>query len=325
MGSCGSLSAERKEDATAIKGGNHGVYSAGQEMVSAMESDSDQVMFNRLLEMYTSNPDKFDRLRQALSIVCLHEAPLFGFEKNVADVKALVEANMEDFKAKFIDSSKKDPTSEEGKAVLASTAAARKIQYTRWRWAQANIDTYINQLRVSGFSDEAIQNMLDGVPLCFENRDHFQEFCAAGAELCHNLSQEQTRLLDIHIVATGSSVTGFSQNPLKGKRDQPTKMTSVKKSDVDICIVADGVSDWISRLGFQDVPFRVYPSTAGPNRSSNRYGLKPSSFENISQVLFEFYQLWSEKLTGGLQITFQDKGSGIPPWEIVIVNGGRQT
>ena len=31
-----------------------------------------------------------------------------------------------------------------------TSATVRGIQYARWRWAQDNMDTYINQLRLSG-------------------------------------------------------------------------------------------------------------------------------------------------------------------------------
>jgi len=195
----------------------------------------------------------------------------------------------------------------------------RKIQYARWRWVQKNMEIYINKLRLSGFSDQSIQDMLSGVPLCFESPATYKEFSAACATLCRALEKAPSiPVSSVRVTVTGSSVPGFSQNPLKGKRDQPTKITSISKSDVDICLVGDGVSDWICRLSFKDIPFRVYPCTAGADVSTSRYGIKPSAFKDASPEIHEFHEFWSKKLKGGLQITFQDAGSSMPPWEIVM-------
>lgn len=294
----------------------------GKRVHSVMKSECDEEIFKILLEMYTANVDKFDRLHQALTAVCLHTAPLFGFANSrLADVESIEEANMEDFKAKYIDHRKRD-AKELGNI---TSATVRGIQYARWRWAQDNMDTYINQLRLSGFGDKAIHDMLDGVPLCFESPAHYKEFSGACAKLCRDLEEEQNSLVHARVVVTGSSVPGFSQNPFKGKRDRPSRMTSVAKSDVDICIVADGASDWISRLNDQNISFSVYPCTAGPHVSTNRYGLKPAVFKETSQVLFEFHEIWSEKLKGGFQITLQDAGSNMVPWEILIPGTQRKT
>jgi len=52
--------------------------------------------------------------------------------------------------------------------------------------------------------------------------------------------------------------------------------------------------------------------------STSRYGIKPSAFKDASPEIHEFHEFWSKKLKGGLQITFQDAGSSMPPWEIVM-------
>jgi len=255
-----------------------------------------------------------------------HTAPLFGFRGNVKDVEPICEAAKEAFKKKYTSSEYKDSDSDFAKRIAKKCSKVRKIQYNRWRWAQANMATYINELRVSGFSDTQIQDMLDGCPLCFASPAEYKEFSTACSQLCQQLEAVFTMggapsnvFHNIRVVVTGSSVTGFSQNPLKGIANQPSKITSPTQSDVDICFVVDGVTDWIKSLKLTSDQHRFYPSTSDAHTSTNRVGLKPKAFaEFVPKELSEFYKLWDNNLSGGLQITFQDSGAGLPPWEIYM-------
>jgi len=245
-------------------------------------------------------------------------APLFHFRGNVKDVKPICEAAKEAFKKKYTSKEYKDYHSNFAKSI-SKTRKVRKIQYNRWRWAQANMETYINELRVSGFSDTQIQDMLNGCPLCFAGPTEYMEFSAACSQLCRQLESADNHFRNIRVVVTGSSVPGFSQNPMKGITNQPSKITSPAKSDVDICFVVDGVTDWIKSLKLTPEQHRLFPSTCAPHASTTRVGLKGDAFaEFVPKELSEFYTLWGEKLSGGLQITFQDSGADLPPWEIYM-------
>jgi len=245
--------------------------------------------------------------------------PVFGVDINgvVAAVKPICDADKEAFMKKYISKECKDYGSDFAKSLKDNNSKVREIQYSRWRWAQANMDIYINTLRVSGFSDKQIQDMLNGCPLCFHSPAAYKEFSAACAELCHELETADVPVCNLRMVATGSSVVGFSQNPLKGITNQASKITCPQSSDVDICLVADGITDWIKSLKLTTKQHRMYPSTSSPNLSVTRIGLRPSTFKEVMpQQLSDFYKLWGKKLPGGLQITFQESGNDLPPWEI---------
>merc|ERR1712037_377059 len=120
----------------------------------------------------------------------------------------------------------------------------------------------------------------------------------------------------VGFVFTGSSVPGFSQNPLKGKHHLPTKITSTTKSDVDISIKADGVERFITECTEKDVKFRGYPTTCSKTTGAMRYGFK--DLASVCAEVVDFHKEWAEKLAGGLQLTFSEDSNDIPPWEARI-------
>ena len=63
-----------------------------------------------------------------------------------------------------------------------------------------------------------------------------------------------------------------------------------------------------------------YPTTLSPSRSGKRIGVKPDQLRHISDSLTTFHRDWHmQKLQGGLQLTFADKGLlSIAPWESKI-------
>jgi hypothetical protein len=189
------------------------------------------------------------------------------------------------------------------------------LQYKRWDWAQGNIWKYVNVLRVEEFTDDAIQDMCNATrPLAFKTVRLHAEFCSALGELAHNLERVHG-WRNVRFIQTGSSVVGFSTNPLKGVADRPTKITSIESSDVDIVIVAEGLPKWIREKKEEGAKFlgRSYPTTRSPLKSGERVGCKKP--EEISQIK-EWYEIWSVKLGGGVQVTFDtDENPEIPPWE----------
>jgi len=198
-----------------------------------------------------------------------------------------------------------------------------KIQYIRWDWAVHNISTYVNVLRVAGHEDTNIQAMFDGRPMCWKAQAIWDEFRAALGVLEVQIETEMGWDA-VQFVHCGSSVPGFSQNPFKGLRDLPSKVTDPNKSDVDICIVGNGVNDHFTKLEDEiqkdlahTMSISHYPSTSCQYTRGMRFGLQPT-LEGFSKCIHDFHKTWSAKLPGGLQITFAEEDSGIPPWEIYI-------
>mmetsp|Transcript_4631 Transcript_4631/g.7572 ORF Transcript_4631/g.7572 Transcript_4631/m.7572 type:complete len:182 (-) Transcript_4631:226-771(-) len=172
-------------------------------------------------------------------------------------------------------------------------------------------------LRVCGHSDGNIQAMLRGRPLCFTNDALFDELRSALGKLAQDLENELS-WRNVNFVFTGSSVPGFSQNPLKGFKDTASKITSTTKSDVDICVLADGVNDWVISQRAKDLPEpkRSYPTTCSRTVCGMRFGVKDLS--SVSATVKAFHDEWSTKLQGGLQLTFCEDSLDIPPWEARI-------
>lgn len=211
----------------------------------------------------------------------------------------------------------KDYDSDDAQARIGTTKVVRALQFKRWKWAVENISVYVNMLRAAGHSDEAIIGMFKGRPLCFAKQENYDEFQAALAKLGAEV-EAQCGWQQVEFIVTGSSVAGFSQNPLKGFADRPSKITSTSKSDVDICLLADGVKDWVARCKSEGkaYPERMYPTTESQHTSSMRFGVK--DLANVCEALGAFHKQWSEKLAGGLQITFAEDNLDIPPWEARI-------
>jgi len=258
-------------------------------------------------------------LMPTANVLTGHSAPLFGFNGKVADVKPVPEAEVAAFKEKYTSDAYKKYDSDFASQVNGSPYLVRKIQFNRWRFAQKNPEIVINCLRVKGFTDTQIQDMFDGCPLCFETVAAYKEFSAACSKLVAILEPADIPFQNIRVIVTGSSVPGFSQNPLKGITNQPSKITDTESSDVDICFVADGITEWINGLNLDAAVHRKYPSTCAPKLSATRVGFKSKTFAQVvPKEMYDFWKSWDDKLSGGLQITFQDSGADLPPWEIYM-------
>merc|ERR1712032_684116 len=89
--------------------------------------------------------------------------------------------------------------------------------------------------------------------------------------------------------------------------------TDTASSDVDICFVADGITEWINGLNLDAAVHRKYPSTCAPKLSATRVGFKSKTFAQVvPKEMYDFWKSWDDKLSGGLQITFQDSGADLP-------------
>jgi len=234
------------------------------------------------------------------------------FSVTVTDVPQVPEESQDSFRKEHINDTYLDHHSEEAKA----RGNAAVLQFKRWEWAQGNQWSYINCLRLQKFSDVNIQAMADGLrPLCFTGPEIHSEFCHSLGEVAKALETE-LGWKNVRFIHTGSSVVGFSTNPLKGIADRPTKITSVDSSDVDVVVVADGIKEWIDKAKGEHSKAlgHDFPSTRTRTTAGMRVGCWEPAL--VSPSLANWYDTWKVKLHGGVQLTFDtDSNPTIPPWE----------
>lgn len=236
--------------------------------------------------------------------------PLFPAFSDVGDIPPIPPGELAAFKEKHVNSTKVKDSAEK----KDRRARCLELQYARWEWACDNFETYVNMLRSCGHADEKISAMLAGTPMCFADPEAYRALRVALKALAGELENEMG-WRDVAFVITGSSVPGFSQNPIKGFEYTPSKVTSVDSSDVDISVVAHGVEatmDLVDREGRGEPPKR-FETTISATEYATRFGIKDLSV--LSKCVDEFYKDWSQRLPGGLQLTFAERVNPIPPWE----------
>lgn len=268
---------------------------------------------SKLVPLYMNDPERFERIVASVRVRGRSSRPRFP-EVIVSSIGHVPENEVEEFKKVHIDLTYihwGTPEADE------RVKKVRELQYARWNWACNNIDQYINALRLSGFSDSRIQNMLEGTPLCFKSPAVYRELRAALKTIAPKI-EEELGWANVGYVITGSSVPGFSQNPLKGVPDRPTRITNESTSDVDICIVAEGVNKFmLSRIEKgEKEPCAAFSTTCSPTSAATRFGCR--DFAPVSSVIAKFHAEWTEKLSGGLQLTFCEDDAPTPPWEARI-------
>jgi hypothetical protein len=232
----------------------------------------------------------------------------------VNSVPKLTDPNqIEEFKKKYLSN---DYIHENDSGYKERMDNTREIQYKRWDWMTQHPDIYVNMLRLSNHPDENIQACLDGKrPLCFTSAELYSEFLSDLVELKAKLESE-TEFKNVRFIQAGSSVAGFSNNPHKGFRDQPSKITDVGKSDVDIVVVANGVKAFINKERPEKLIYREYPSTSSRTSTEIRFGLKDWI---AIPPLKSWRSKWKVKMGGGVQLTLQDGVPITPPWEPYII------
>lgn len=164
----------------------------------------------------------------------------------VSSIPPIPEDEKQAFHEEYLDRTKRSWRTDE--MTLEEIA---KCQFDRLDWVQKNPDILVNQLRESNFTDDEIEGIFSAtMPNGFNSRDDWSAFVkdlnTRGAECL----EKQTDLRNIQFIYGGSSASGYSTNPYKGKCSIPTWMTS-KESDMDIVIVADNVALTVGKTGLE--------------------------------------------------------------------------
>jgi hypothetical protein len=238
----------------------------------------------------------------------------FKCEVDVCSVPELNPDEIENFKNKYFFSCYIEHDCPEYKLRLANR---HEVMFNRWNWMMNNVEIYVNMLRLRNFSNEQIQNCLGMKrPLCFETSSIYDKFCQDLKNLKVTLENE-TDLKNIRFVQTGSSVIGFSNNPLKGLIDRPSKVTKNPDSDIDIVIVADKVKIVFGNLKKDNLKIHEYICVCNKEGLTDiRYGI--DDLEKISKGLLEWVRNCNKYLKNMIQITFQDGDPIFPFWEIPL-------
>lgn len=282
--------------------------------VTISPGKDEDALKQELLAYYMADSAKFQRVVAQVEVAGRSTKPKFPGKLNVADVPRVPDTELEAFKKEHINMSKLSYSSPEAAIRMKRV---RELQYDRWQWACNNMETYINMLRACGHSDVKIQAMLDGTPMCFESPEAYRKLRVALKKLSDDVEKEMG-WTNVNFVITGSSVPGFSQNPIKGFADTPSKITSATKSDVDVCIVGDGIAKFMTDCleSGQPEPKRCFATTCSATTSATRFGCKDLGV--ICKAVDKFHREWTEILPGGLQLTFCEDDNSTPPWEARI-------
>lgn len=195
-----------------------------------------------------------------------------------------------------------------------------ELQFARWEWARANLDTYVNMLRVKGHADQKIADMaVHGIPMSFADAAQYGRFKLALLHLRHALGDEANGLGDIGFVHTGSSVPGFSTNPLKGFADLPSRITAVGKSDIDLVFVATGIDAAATRLEAQGRSRWRYATTMADGTETFRYSTDHDDIAQVSPLTYAFIQRWQDELGAEIQVTLHERPAvDFAPWENAV-------
>jgi hypothetical protein len=234
---------------------------------------------------------------------------------DVKSVTPIQESEVEEFKLKYLS----DAYIHEGEEGFKERMEQSPVlMFKRWDWLNKNPEIYVNMLRVKGFTDEQIQDCLDGRrSLSFKTVDIHKEFCLDINKLGKELEKE-LGLKGVWFVQTGSAVPGYSSNPCKGLSDVPSKITDPDKSDIDVVIVAQGVKSLVMKKEKENKKMKPYPciNKCEGKQTEIRYGNR--HIEEVSKCLADWVQKWSDKLKGGVQVTFQEGNPIFPPWELAV-------
>merc|ERR1712061_369811 len=102
-------------------------------------------------------------------------------------------------------------------------------------------------LRKAGFEDTDIQLcMRREKPLDFVSMEEYVE-CKADLMQAAARIEKRTGITHIRFVQQGSSVTGFSTNPLKGERFVPTHLYHAG-SDTDFRLTGEGIEKALEQI-----------------------------------------------------------------------------
>jgi len=226
----------------------------------------------------------------------------------------------EEFKATYISHVYLHPDEPEAKKRMEKP---KELMYSRWDWATTNIDKLVNCLRLCGHTDPNIQAMCDGFrPLSFRGENLHTQFLDDLQALKEDLEKEMG-WHHVGFVQSGSSVPGFSTNPLKGIANQASKVTDPDSSDVDVVIVGVGVKNWVETLKTKGAAGHQFPSTGARQSSGTiddemRFGFKHD--EDLPKALAAFRARWCHKFGGGMQNTFAlSPTPSLPPWETRVL------
>lgn len=205
-----------------------------------------------------------------------------------------------------------DRDSREGKWRLANV---RQCQMLRWIWSQKHPSKWINMLRNAGLEDTDIQLcLLRAKPFDFFSLEDYTE-CKTDLMRVAARIEKRTGVTGIRFVQQGSSITGYSSNPLKGERYVPTHLYHAG-SNTDFRLTCEGIEKVIEQV------------IADGGKVDQHEGF-PILYPHSAQVVFpeleDISRKWKSRLRGEANhiqftIVIDSKYQGFPPnlWDLPI-------
>jgi hypothetical protein len=172
---------------------------------------------------------------------------------------------------------------------------SKEIQWRRWEWMNRNPETYVNLMREQGENDADIQQMLSRQkPLDFDNLVDFEAFKIDVKSLKLQLT-EAYELAALRFIQQGSSITGFSTNPVKGDRDVPNYIYNKAEGlDLDFRVYSQNLQDLYDQSNNIELKSR-------PELSVRL--VEPSSARDLMPELQSFIEIWKPRLNSEIQFT----------------------
>lgn len=194
---------------------------------------------------------------------------------------------------------------------------ASEIVFSRWNWILENNEKFVNILRINGFQDDCIQEAFNGIkPLTIKTKETFDQFCER-IFLLKEILMATYKIKELRVAIIGSSLYGFSNNPLKGGKEIPSNIAKIETCDFDFVFIGHGIDEVVKNIkqkNSEDVKNFQYIDDY--KRIGIRYRIKRLE-ENMNSV-FEWKKEMKNFLKRKIKIYFQEGDGNLPPWEAII-------
>ena len=196
-------------------------------------------------------------------------------------------------------------------------ANSSEIVFARWQWILNNMEKYVNILRINGFKDTCIKEAFLGIkPLIIKTKEHFGQFCERIFTLKSELKKSY-KIKNLKVAMIGSSLYGFSNNPLKGSKDIPSNIAKCETCDFDFVFIGVGIDEILKNVKSKNAEnVKNFQYVDEYKRIGIRHRIKHLE-ENMNSV-FVWKKEMNNFLKRKIRIYFQEGEGNLPPWEAII-------
>lgn len=191
-----------------------------------------------------------------------------------------------------------------------------QIVFDRWDWIVNNTEEYVNMLRINGFSDENIQECFEGQrPLTMNDIETFNQFCDRIFTLKNEL-KKRYKIKNLKVAIIGSSLYGFSNNPLKGDKTIPSNIARSETCDFDFVFIGIGIDELLKKFSDSEDNIKSFQYVNCNKQKGVRYKVK--NLEENMKIVYEWKKEMKNFLNKKIRIYFQEGEGNLAPWEAFI-------